>query len=77
MFFSNDKPELFPEAIEGIVNETISSKHPGRVKCQGTYWPARLYKLEYQMTLIPNQSVCVVGRAGITLLVMPIQPIPG
>ncbi len=61
MFFTNDKPELFPEAIAGIINETISSAQLGRIKCLGTYWPARLYKLESQVTLIPKQPVCVVG----------------
>jgi membrane protein implicated in regulation of membrane protease activity len=71
MFFSNDKPELFPEAIEGVVEETISSLHPGRVECLGTYWPAQIYKFECQLTLIPEQTVCVIGRVGITLLVIP------
>ncbi|MDF0554051.1 NfeD family protein [Kamptonema sp. UHCC 0994] len=71
MFFSNDKPELFSEAIEGVVEETISSVQPGRVRCLGTYWPAQLYKVECQVTLIPEQAVCIVGRVGITLLVMP------
>ena len=71
MFFSNDKPELFSEAIEGVVEETISSVQPGRVRCLGTYWPAQLYTVECQVTLIPEQAVCIVGRVGITLLVMP------
>ncbi len=71
MFFSKDKPELFPEAIDGIVDETISSMQPGRVKCLGSYWPARLYQFERPVTLIPEQTVSVVGRVGITLLVIP------
>ncbi len=71
MLFIKEKPELFPQAIEGIVTEQISSVQPGRIKCVGTYWPARLYQMESPITLIPEQVVSVVGRIGITLLVIP------
>lgn len=69
--FNREKPELFPESIEGIVEESISSNQRGRVKCDGTYWPAQMYEADCQLPLLPQQTICVVGRIGITLLVKP------
>lgn len=38
-----DKIILFTEPMPGVVEETITSTHPGRVRYQGTSWPSRLY----------------------------------
>lgn len=71
-------PELAPEEITrfpqpgiGKVEQTITPTQPGRVKFQATYWPARLYAPEYDVTLMPDETVTVIGRQGITLLVAP------
>ncbi len=63
--------EMFAETVEGIVDEDISSSRRGRVKCLGSYWPAQMYEVYGEMTLVPEQKVSVVGRVGITLLVVP------
>ncbi len=64
--------KLFPSTGTGTVAETITPEHPGRVRYQATYWPARLYRDE-QITLVPNDKVQVVGRQGLTLLVVPVS----
>lgn len=69
--FAADKIELFPEPLPGIVEEAIAVNNPGRVKFQYTYWPARLYRVEGEIVLYPDQFVIVIGRQGLTLLVIP------
>lgn len=64
------KPIRFGKPIMGIVAEAISPDKPGRVKCQATYWPAKFCQTNCQNTLEKSQSVTVVGREGITLLVL-------
>ena len=64
------KSELFPNKVPAIVEEQITANWPGRVKFQGSYWPARLYQLDCQLTLHPDSIVMVVGIEGITLLVV-------
>lgn len=63
--------KIFSEVGTGIVEETITPKYPGRVKYRATYWPAQFYNQQEQMTLLPDAPVTVVGRQGITLLVVP------
>lgn len=71
MLFSRTKTQIFADAIEGIVEETISPRQPGRVKCDGTYWPAKLHRPNGQPAIRPGTRVSVVGIEGITLLVCP------
>lgn len=61
---------LFPKPLQGEVDQWITSDR-GRIKCQGSYWPARLYEAGQQSMLPPGQFVTVVGRQGITMLVLP------
>ncbi|NEP49020.1 MAG: hypothetical protein F6K65_09400 [Moorea sp. SIO3C2] len=62
---------LFPQPGVGKVERTITPTKPGRVKFKATYWPARLCDHDSQVTLVPDDQVTVVGRHGITLLVVP------
>lgn len=73
---SSESPEkitLFPKPGKGIIEQIITESQPGRVNFQATYWPARLYYPEQEVTLLPNTPVTVVGRQGITLLVVPVE----
>lgn len=67
---------LFPEPSPGKVEQTIATTQPGRVEFQATYWPARFYHCEGEVTLVPDDPVMVVGRQGITLLVVPVSVMP-
>ncbi|MFB2878645.1 NfeD family protein [Floridanema aerugineum] len=69
-FFIDSQVELFPDKIQATVVEKITSHQPGRVWCRGSYWPARLYQLDYSITLEPSQQVFAVGIEGITLLIV-------
>ena len=55
----------------GRVEKTITSNHPGRVYFQTTYWPARFYQSGGYKIAFPGDSVVVIGRDGLTLLVTP------
>ncbi|MBD1939115.1 NfeD family protein [Microcoleus sp. FACHB-68] len=70
-----DTVKMFPQPLLGIVEQAIAYNQRGRVKFDGTYWPARFYNPDCQATVSPNQFVNVVAREGITLLVVPIDPI--
>ncbi|XWK88093.1 MAG: NfeD family protein [Phormidium sp.] len=65
--------EMFPEPLIGTVEKRITSNQPGRVKFLGTYWPAKLHQTNKQVTLIPEQTVHIIGIQGITLLVIPVN----
>ena len=54
---------------EAIVDATIQPGKSGRVKYRGSWWSARC---EQNITLAPKQTVAVIGRSNITLLVQPI-----
>ena len=69
--FSPAQIQLFPECVQARVDETIAPNQPGRVYCQGSYWPAKLYRPECQVILHPAQAVLAVGLEGITLLIVP------
>lgn len=70
--FVESKVEKFPKPVLGIVEQTITLYQPGRVRCLGTYWPARFYQSDCQATAHPEQPVTVIAIEGITLLVMPV-----
>lgn len=70
--FTFPSTENLENPIPGIVELPISANKPGRVKCQGSYWPAR-FAQPYQITVLPDEIVAVVAINGITLLVMPLD----
>lgn len=67
------KVEMFPQAQLGTVEEAISYNRRGRVKFDGTYWPARFYDADCKATVQPDELVSVVAIQGITLLVLPLE----
>jgi len=69
--FTINEIQMFPAPLPGIVELALASDRPGRVKFQGSYWPAKLYCAEAVVRLQPEQTVAVVGMEGITLLVVP------
>lgn len=64
--------EWFEHPLTGQVEIAIAPHQRGRVHCQGTYWPARFYYGDCQLEVKPEDFVKVVGREGITLLVVPL-----
>lgn len=65
--------EVFPEPLTGKVEKKISPQETGRVRCLGSFWPARLYQSDCQVTILPKESVNIVAIQGITLLVVPVS----
>ena len=70
---------LIPQAKEisshtGIakVVRVITSEDAGRIRFQGTDWPAQFHCPDSQMSALPNTKVKVIGRRGLTLLVEPL-----
>lgn len=55
-------------AHEAVVEKVIQPGKPGRVKYQGVWWSARCLE---NVTLLPEQTVKVIGRTNLTLLVQP------
>ncbi len=66
---------MFPKPSVGTVEQTITHHQPGRVKFQASYWPARLYQPDYPLAVFPGERVRIVGRQGITLLVVAVSSI--
>jgi membrane protein implicated in regulation of membrane protease activity len=70
--------ELFKEQKKARVEHTITPQRKGRVFYEGTYWPARLYSVadgaiaDYALDV--SSWVTVIGRQGLTLLVVPLLP---
>jgi hypothetical protein len=61
---------LFSKPEAGKVEKTITSSESGRVKFQGSYWPAQFYYPDSHLSANPDDVVTIVGRQGITLLVV-------
>ncbi len=64
---------MFPTPSMGTVEQTITHRQSGRVKFQASYWPARLYQPDCPPAVFPGERVKVVGRQGITLLVVAVS----
>ena len=62
---------FFSEQAAGKVDKTITTMQSGRVKFEGSYWPAQFYDVDCCATVLPGDVVTVVGRHNITLLVVP------
>lgn len=58
---------------EALVVEEIVPGRRGRVRCGGSFWPARCPQ---PISLLPNTLVRVVGHDNITLLVEPDPVLP-
>jgi len=71
--FVREKVEMFSEAFMGTVEKKITPNQPGRVRCLASYWPARFYHSNCEVTVFPDDFVKVVGREGITMLVVPVS----
>lgn len=69
----NSKLEKIANSFPGIVDLAISFNCPGRVKWQGTTWPARFFQADCQETLVPGQRVQIVTMQGLTLYVIPLE----
>ena len=65
--------ELFPFSGIGKVEETISAQQLGRVRFQATYWRARFQQPSYPQAIAPGNQIRIVGREGLTLLVVPLE----
>lgn len=73
MRFSTDpgQIELFSEPGVGEVVKLIAPNRRGRIKFRASFWPARFYP-ETATQALPSDQVTVIGRDGITLLVVPL-----
>lgn len=69
--FTPNRIILFKDQDSGIVSTPITSTQSGRIKYQAVSWRASLYKTRTQISLQPGQTVKVIGRQGLTLLVQP------
>ncbi|MDJ0705743.1 MAG: NfeD family protein [Leptolyngbyaceae cyanobacterium MO_188.B28] len=63
------KSEPAPFKGTGKVERTIAHDHSGRVYFQATYWPAKFCDTACQLKAFPGESIKIVGRQGLTLLV--------
>ncbi|MBE9115147.1 NfeD family protein [Lusitaniella coriacea LEGE 07157] len=73
VFYRPSQINKFPEPLNGTVEEAIAQDRPGRVKCVGTSWPARIYEPEGsdRQSMVPGTKVDIIARQGIAMLVMP------
>jgi membrane protein implicated in regulation of membrane protease activity len=69
--------ELFKEPKIARVERIITNRLKGRVFFEGTSWPAKVYETtenlvcDYAMDV--SSTVMVIGRHGLTLLVLPMM----
>jgi hypothetical protein len=66
----------FPRPKPASVEETITMRHRGWVKFEGTYWFAKFCDPETAVVALPGAIVTVVGRVANTLLVIPQDNLP-
>lgn len=65
--------EFFDQPGMGEVEETITLNQLGRVRFMATTWYAQFYFPLPPQEILPGQKVRVIGREGLTLLVVPID----
>jgi hypothetical protein len=65
-----ERIELFDRPELGFVDTPMTPIRPGRVKCLGSIWPAQ-FNCDSGRTLASGDRVIAVGRAGMSLLVIP------
>jgi hypothetical protein len=65
--------EWFDYAELGEVEQTITPHQRGRVRFMATSWFARFYQPNGQTEALLGTTVRVIGRQGLTLLVMPVD----
>jgi hypothetical protein len=70
--FAPETIELFPQAAIAEVEQTITRHQRGRVEFMATTWFARFYHPNCAEAL-PGMPVRVIGREGLTLLVVPMD----
>jgi hypothetical protein len=63
---------LFREPQEAVVEVAITKLKRGRVSFSGTEFPGQLYECG-DITLLPNQTILVVGCIGLVLLCKPLE----
>ena len=63
--------EIFPQSGRGRVIFPIDSDDGGRIRFQGTDWPAQFYPNSLYSPISIGTTVTVVGRQGIVMLVQP------
>ena len=71
--FIGDEVTKFAQISPATVITIITPKQRGRVRWRATDWFAEFERPDCAMTALPGQTVGVVGRRGITLLVVPIR----
>lgn len=64
--------EFFTQAEIGEVEQTITLYKRGRVASMATSWFAWFYDPNGQTEALPGTIVQVIGRQGLTLLVIPV-----
>jgi hypothetical protein len=62
--------EWFPYVELGEVEQAITTHQRGRVRFMATSWFARFYQPNGQTEVLPGTTVKVIGRQGLTLLVI-------
>jgi hypothetical protein len=72
-FFFPEDLKMFPEPLYGMVDKAIIQGRIWRVKCNGSYWFARLYYPNQLLTFEPGQTVKILAIQGITLLITSID----
>jgi len=65
-----DTIEFFAQAAIGQVEQPITQHQRGRVKFMATTWFARFYQPTAQTQALAGTRVKVIGREGLTLLVV-------
>jgi len=67
--------EFFSQIKIGVVEQTITLHQRGRVRCMATTWFAQFYQPTDRRSALPGTFVKVIGREGLTLLVMPLEAV--
>ena len=62
---------LFDQPSLAKVDKAIAPNQTGRVKFKASFWNAQFYSQDCQLVAQPGDSVQVLGRQGIRLLVLP------